>query len=127
VLIATVPFQFFVYLWPTPVPALLMLFVPMFVMHMFLGPVTGTIQNLGGVRRRAVAAAFYLFLANLVSMTCGPLIVGIVSDHFNARYGDDALRYGILVPVIITSVWAATHFFLAGRTLREDLAAANRD
>lgn len=127
VLLGTVPFQFFVYLSPTPTPALLMLFIPMFIMHMFLGPVTGTIQNLGGVRRRAVAAAFYLFLANLVSMTCGPLIVGIVSDRFQAQYGDDALRYGILVPIVVTSVWAATHFFLAARTLREDLAAANAD
>jgi predicted MFS family arabinose efflux permease len=125
VLLATIPFQFFIYLWPTPTPALLMLFPAMFIMHMFLGPVTGTIQNLGGVRRRAMAAAFYLFLANLVAMTCGPLITGIVSDRFQAQYGDDALRYGILVPVIVTTVWAATHFFLAARTLREDLAAAN--
>ena len=125
VLLCSMPFQFFVYLWPTPTPALLMLFIPMFIMHMFLGPVTGTIQNLGGVRRRAMAAAFYLFLANLIAMTCGPLIVGVVSDHFQAQYGDDALRYGILIPVVVTSVWAAMHFFLAARTLREDLAAAN--
>jgi MFS family permease len=125
VIMASIPFQFFVYLWPSPTPALLMLFPAMFIMHMFLGPVTGTIQNLGGVRRRAVAAAFYLFLANLVSMTFGPLITGLVSDLFHDQYGDDALRYGILVPVVVTSVWAATHFFLAGRTLREDLAKAN--
>jgi predicted MFS family arabinose efflux permease len=125
VLLATVPFQFFIYLWPEPTAALLMLFPAMFIMHMFLGPVTGTIQNLGGVRRRAMAAAFYLFLANLVAMTCGPLIVGIVSDTFQAQYGDDALRYGILVPVVVTSIWAAAHFFLAARTLREDIEAAN--
>jgi MFS family permease len=125
VILVTVPFQFFIYLWPVAKSALLMLFPAMFIMHMFLGPVTGTIQNLGGVRRRAMAAAFYLFLANLVAMTCGPLITGIVSDTFQAQYGNDALRYGILVPVVVTSIWAATHFFLAGRTLREDLAKAN--
>ena len=124
VLVLTVPFQVFVYMSPTPTPALIVLFIPMFIMHMFLGPVTGTIQNLGGVRRRALAAAFYLFLANLVSMTFGPLIVGMVSDHFQAEYGHDALRYGILVPVVITTLWAALHFCLAARTLREDLAAA---
>ena len=124
-ILASVPFQFFVYLWPEPHAALLMLFPAMFIMHMFLGPVTGTIQNLGGVRRRAMAAAFYLFLANLIAMTCGPLITGLVSDHFQAQYGNDALRYGILVPVVVTGIWAAAHFFLAARTLREDLAAAN--
>lgn len=123
-LLVTVPFSVFVYLWPTPVPALLVFSIPVLIGHMFLGPVTATIQNLGGVRRRAMAAAFYLFLANLISMTCGPLIIGVISDTFQARYGNDSLRYGLLVLVVVTSIWAAVHFFLAARTLREDLAAA---
>ena len=93
-------------------------------MHMFLGPVMAMIQNLAGLRRRAVGAAFYLFLANLVSMTLGPVIIGLISDFFNADYGDNSLRYAILSLVVITSVWAPVHFFLASRTLREDLEAA---
>jgi MFS family permease len=126
-LLVTVPFYFAVFLWPTPVPALLVFFVPILIGHMFLGPVTATIQNLGGVRRRAMAAAFYLFFANLISMTCGPLIIGVLSDYFNAQYGHDALRYSLLVLITLTSIWAALHFFLASRTLRADLAAANVD
>jgi predicted MFS family arabinose efflux permease len=124
VILASAPFSLAAYMWPTPIPALLLLILPIFSSHMFLGPVTGTIQNLGGVQRRAMAAAYYLLLANLISMTCGPLIVGIVSDHFLERYGHDSLRYSILILLIATSVWAAVHFFLAAKTLREDLAAA---
>jgi len=123
-ILLTVPFTFAVYLWPTPVPALLFFIPAILIMHMFLGPVMAMIQNLAGLRRRAVGAAFYLFLANLVSMGLGPLIIGVISDYFNARYGDNSLRYAILTLVVITSTWAPLHFFLAARTLREDLEIA---
>ena len=120
----TVPFSFAVYLWPTPIPALLMFIPAILVMHMFLGPVMAMVQNLAGLRRRAMGAAFYLFLVNLISMTAGPVIVGAISDYFHARYGNDSLRYAILSLVVITSLWAPLHFLLASRTLREDLEAA---
>jgi len=127
VILACIPFTFPVYLWSTPQPALLFFIVPIFLGHMFLGPVTGMIQSLAGVRRRAMAAAFYLFLANLISMGVGPLIIGAISDFYSAKYGNDALRYSILTLVVITSFWSATHFLLASRTLREDLVAANEN
>ena len=41
--------------------------------------------------------------------------------------GHDALRYSLLFLITLTGVWAALHFFLASRTLRVDLAAANVD
>jgi MFS family permease len=91
---------------------------------MFLGPIIAMIQGLAGLRRRAMAAAFYLFLANLVSMGVGPLIVGMVSDYFNARYGNESLRYALLVIVFVTFLWSSIHFFLSTRTLREDLKLA---
>ena len=118
------PFAFLIFLSKTPLPALLFLIVPITVMHMFLGPIIAMIQGLAGLRRRAMAAAFYLFLANLVSMGVGPLIVGMVSDYFNARYGNESLRYALLVIVFVTFIWSAIHFFLSTRTLREDLALA---
>jgi MFS family permease len=118
------PFAFPIFLSETPLPALLFLILPITVLHMSLGPITAMIQGLAGLRRRAVAAAFYLFLANLVSMGVGPVIVGIASDYFNPRYGNESLRYALLVIVFVTFLWSAIHFFLAARTLREDLALA---
>lgn len=123
-ILITIPFTILVYTWATPIPALLFFIPAILIGHMFLGPVLAMIQNLAGVRRRAVGAAFYLFLANLVSMGAGPLIIGMISDFFNAAYGDNSLRYALLFLVLLTSVWAAFHFFLASRTLREDLAHA---
>jgi len=91
---------------------------------MFPGPVMATIRNQAGLRRRVVGAAFYLFPANLISTGFGALIIGVISDDVNARYGDNSLCYAILTLVVITSTWAPLHFVLAARTLREDLALA---
>jgi MFS family permease len=126
-LLACLPFYVAVYLLSDPQTALLVFMIPVFIGHMFLGPVTGMIQSLAGVKRRAMAAAFYLFLANLISMGVGPLIIGVISDLFTERFGTDALRYSLLCLVVLTGFWAATHFVLAARTLREDLVKADED
>jgi predicted MFS family arabinose efflux permease len=123
-LLLTVPCTFTLYLTNEPFIAVTSLVIAAFLGHTFLGPVTATMQNLAGVRRRAVAAAAYLFLVNLVSMGVGPVTVGYISDAFTPSLGDSALRFALLGVVAVTSVWAALHFFLAARTLRADLAHA---
>jgi predicted MFS family arabinose efflux permease len=125
--IATVcllPFAFFVYLWPHPVPALLVHIGTTILMHMFMGPVGGTVQNLAGPGRRAMAAAINLLMTNLIALGLGPLLVGAASDYFTPIYGTDALRYSILTVVVVAFSWASLHFYLASRTLRQDLATA---
>ena len=82
--------------------------------------ITALLQNLAGPERRAVAAAFYLFLVNLVSMGLGPLAVGYLSDTFTATLGADALRYALLAIVTATTLLAALHFLLAARALQRD-------
>jgi predicted MFS family arabinose efflux permease len=124
VVAASVPCSALVYLAPSPGPAAAALVVAMLLWHMFLGPVTATLQALAGLRRRAVAAALYLFLVNFVSTGLGPLAVGAASDLLEARLGSDSLRYALLVIVTSTSAFAAAHFFCAARSLPADLAAA---
>jgi MFS family permease len=124
VIIATLPCTFLLYLTHDRVLAVVALIAATLLGHMFLGPVAALLQNLAGVRRRATAAAFYLFLVNLVSMGVGPVAVGIASDYFSARFADGALRYALLVIVATTTVLASTHFLLAARTLRRDLELA---
>jgi MFS family permease len=118
------PFSLFVYLWHDPITALCVHVGTTTLMHMWMGPAYGTVQSLAGVKRRAMAAAINGLLVNLVALGAGPLIVGAASDFFNARFGDDALRYSILSVVCIAYSWAALHFLLAARTLRADLAKA---
>jgi predicted MFS family arabinose efflux permease len=120
-----IPFVFLVYLWPSPIPALLFLIVPTIFGHMYLGLVMAMLLGIAGARRRALASAAYNLVINLVAMGVGPLLVGISSDHLLPRYGDESLRYSILTVVVVATSWAAIHFLLANKTLREDLAAAD--
>jgi MFS family permease len=125
VILLGLPFAMAVYLADSLGLIFASLLVATFFGHMFLGPVTALIQDLAGLRRRAVAAACYLFLVNLISTGLGPLLTGMASDALGGRFGSDALRYALLAIVTVTGVWAAAHFCLAARSLRDDLQAAN--
>jgi MFS family permease len=118
---ATLPCTALVYLAETPSVAVAALVVATLLGHLFLAPVAALLQNLAGVRRRARVAAFYLFLVNLVSMTVGPTAVGFASDRFAASLGNDALRYALLVIVMVTSILASGLFSLAARKVPRDL------
>lgn len=125
-LLAAVPFAFFTYLWPQPVPALLVMIVPLVLANMFIGPFGAMLVGLAGPKQRAISAALFLFLNSVIGTGLGPLAVGIISDIFSEDYGVNSLRYSILTLVLIANTWAALHFYLGGRYLREDLAAAQQ-
>lgn len=124
VIIAALPCTMLVYLTDRPALAIAALVIATLFGHMFLGPVAALLQNLAGLRRRATAAAFYLFLVNLVSMGVGPVIVGFASDRLGATLGNDALRYALLAVVTVTSVLASCLFLLAARNVPRDLKHA---
>jgi predicted MFS family arabinose efflux permease len=124
VIAAALPCTTLVYLTNRPALAVAALVVATLLGHMFLGPVAALIQNLAGLRRRATAAAFYLFLVNLVSMGLGPVTVGFVSDRLGATLGNDALRYALLGVVTATSAAASCLFLLASRSVPRDVATA---
>jgi MFS family permease len=124
VVLSAVPFGSAVFLTSVREVALAAFFVSIFFGHMFLGPVMAMIQALAGPRRRALGAAYYLFLANLVSMGLGPLIVGASSDLFQARFGTGGMRYSMLILFTVTSLASCALFLRAAKTLRGDLVAA---
>jgi hypothetical protein len=97
------------------------LIIATFLGHMFLGPVAALLQSLAGVRRRATAAAFYLFLVNLVSMGVGPTVVGLASDRLATTLGSDALRWALLLVVASASFFASGLFWLAARCIPRGL------
>jgi predicted MFS family arabinose efflux permease len=120
---AILPFSLFVYLWPNPITALLVHTGTTFLLHAWMGPCYGTVQTIAGPSRRAIASAVNVLVVNLLALGLGPLLVGAMSDYFNAAFGEGALRYSILALVVVTFPWAAVHFLLAARTLRQDLAS----
>jgi hypothetical protein len=72
---------------------------------------------------RATAAAVLLFVINIVGLAIGPAATGALSDLLAPRFGDDSLRYSLLV-ISMALLWSAFHFWRAGRTLEADVARA---
>ena len=99
--------------------------VPVFLGAMYLGPTFALTQALAPLRMRAVASAFLLFMLNLIGLGLGPQLVGIASDLLASRLADDSLR-GALVLTVLFNLWSGVHYFLGTRTLRADLAVAER-
>ena len=123
VVAASSPFYLVVFLTDNPTLAFLALCPPFFLGLMQGGAQFSGIQNVAGVRMRAVAAGTVLLFLNLIG-GIGPQAVGIASDLLSPRMGDDALRYALLVIASGGAFWTASHFYMASRTIREDLAAA---
>ena len=63
--------------------ATFMLF-PGILSYVYLGPTFGMIQNMAPTHQRATAAAIMLFFLNLIALGGGPLVTGIIIDHFSA-------------------------------------------
>ncbi len=116
------PFYLLALMLDNPYLAIAVLIAPSLLNSLWLGPAFGTIQNLAPMRMRALASAILLFILNIIGLGLGPFLVGVLSDLLSGPFGIDSLRYAILIATV-AYLWAGTHFLLAGKTIRRDLAA----
>ena len=70
---------------------------------------------------RALASAILFFVLNLIGLGMGPLTAGMLSDHFTPTYGDDGLRYAMLIVSMISGL-GILMFVMAARNIPYDLA-----
>jgi MFS family permease len=59
---------------------------------LWLGPITAAVQQLVPRSMRATASASFLLINNLIGIGVGPLLMGRLSDAFEATHGVNALR-----------------------------------
>ncbi|WP_287419216.1 MFS transporter [Reinekea sp.] len=119
------PFYVAAMMSDNPYIAIAILIVPSTLNSLWLGPSFGTIQNLAPTRMRAMASALMLFILNIIGLGLGPFLVGVLSDLLSGTFGIDSLRYAILIATV-AYFWAGAHFVMAGKTIRQDLEAAQR-
>ena len=101
----------------------LLAMVPLALVGNFLfGPTFALMQRLVTEQMRATLLALVMLLANLIGMGIGPQLVGILSDALRPLLGNDSLRYAMLATALL-AIWAAYHFWQAGRTVRAELIA----
>jgi len=120
-----VPFQFLSYLSADRAVVFPSFVGLMFMAAMFFGPSFAMTQALATLRMRSVATSLLLFIQTLIGYGLGPSITGFISDSLKATYETDSLRYALVI-IGVVNVWAAVHYVLAGRTVRQDLEATER-
>jgi predicted MFS family arabinose efflux permease len=124
---------------------------PAIIHYLYMGPTFGLTANMVDARMRATASSIVLLLMNLVGVGLGPVATGLLSDVLashafalgeyatqcpGGRAASDAtpalvqacrsasfagLRNGMIL-MSFAYVWAAAHYFLAGRTVEHDAA-----
>lgn len=119
-----VPFMAAVYLVEGPYLALGMSIVPGLLFQAYLGNTIATTHAIVDPRMRATASAVLFLIINIIGLGAGPWTVGVVSDALAPSLGAESLRYAMLYVLPPVMAWSATHFWLAGRSLRQDFAAA---
>ena len=116
------PFTLAFLLVRDPDLALLISFPGVVIAAMYQGPVFSTVQTLAPVQMRAVASGVLMFVTNIIGLALGPQSIGWLNDYVFASHGDEAVRYSLLVVLLVMGVWSALHFMLAARALPADLA-----
>lgn len=91
--------------------------------NMAQGPILATIQTLVPPRMRAMSIALVYLFANLIGMGLGPLAAGALSDTLRPLFGEESLRYALVI-LCPGYFWAAWHLWRASRTVATDLKAA---
>ena len=104
-------------------PSAALAFTSYFLMTMFLGlaaaPSFAIIQGRSPQRLRAMASAIALFLASIMGIGVGPLVVGMVSDALTARLGMESLKYALAVAVPFV-IWSGFHYYWAGKIVKRE-------
>ena len=122
----SVPFAVLFYTTGDPMLAILFAVPGAILGPMYLGPTFATTQTLVPPAMRAIASAILLFVLNLIGLGLGPLFAGMLSDGLRPEYGEESIRYSLLILAVAGNLWSALHYFLASRTLREDLGAKEK-
>jgi MFS family permease len=102
--------------------AIALFIIPGLLSSVFAGPTWSMIQELVPVGRRAMAAAVFLLLFNLVGLGLGPFAVGVLSDLYAMRIGDESLRWAMCT-VLLIGIGGVVAYLKAGSSLRSDLSA----
>jgi predicted MFS family arabinose efflux permease len=106
---------------------LALFFVPSVLNNAYVAVIFAQNQGLIRPRMRSVASSLLLFIINVVGIGLGPQFAGLLSDWLAASYGEESLRYSLLIIGAICGPWTAWHFFVAGRHIEKDLARVGED
>jgi MFS family permease len=117
--LATFPFYVGAVLSTNIVLSAALFMIPTALGLMWLGPVLSAFQHLVLPAMRATASSIFLLINNLLGIGVGVYVLGKLSTLLQPTFGEESLRYSILIGCLLYIV-AAGFFFLAARHLPAD-------
>lgn len=96
-----------------------------FASGLFAAPLFAIITTLAPPWARATASAFLLFAINLVALGLGPAFIGVLSDILRPEFGEESLRYAMILSLVLAAP-AAFLYFMASRHYPEDFERARQ-
>ncbi len=115
-----VPFGVMVFVVNDGLTAMACLVLPVMLGNFYQATTFAQTQTLVGLNMRSVASAILLFTLNIIGLALGPSAVGILSDLLAPTYGDDSLRWALMI-CGFGNLWAAFHYWRAGIHFPGDL------
>lgn len=100
------------------------LFFTSLLTALYLGPTIAITHSLVNAKMRAFSSAILFFILNLIGLGGGPLVIGFLSDYFQASHGDLSLRWAFCA-TFATSLIALGFQFLGSRNYLIDLGKSN--
>ena len=101
--------------------------VGLFLLNMFafvwIGPTSATIQRVVPIRARSLAVGIQLSVANVISLTFGPPVVGYISDVLRPEYGVESIRYALAI-ASVAAFGGTACYLAAGRHVLADIRSA---
>jgi MFS family permease len=117
---ATIPFLVLGLNTGSLLTAFVVFLLPTALSLAWLGPALSAFQNMAPPNMRATAGAIFLLINNLIGLGLGDVFIGLLSDYFQAQYGDESLRYSMLAGVSFY-VLASLLYFSAAPFVRKDI------
>lgn len=105
----------------------LLLLIPQAMGLVWTGPSVAVVQHLAPPSMRATASSIYLLILNLIGLGTGTLMFGAMSDLLVSRFGEDALRYSLLICASALYPLTAAFYLMAARSIRRDWYNADPD
>ena len=97
--------------------------VQMVLLNVWFAPIVATAQMLVASQMRALTSAMLVLIVNILGLSLGPLLTGMISDALQPTLGAESLRYAILASQVM-GVVAALCFFRSGQHLTRELVDA---
>jgi len=121
--ILLIPVSIGVYLIDNTATAMALTVVEAVLLNVWFAPIVATAQMLVSSRMRAFTSAMLVLIVNILGLSLGPLLTGMISDALQPTLGVESLRYAILASMGM-SVVAALCFFRSGQHLMHELEGA---